>query len=464
MDSYKKDERMAPISEYAAHIPHASGCYLYRDSSHTVIYVGKAVDLKKRVGQYFSRDNQTSKKTRQLVTHIAGIETIQTATEFDALLLEAKLIRQYQPKYNSIAKDDKSPLYIALTLSETLPRLLFVRGKVIDSHFFSEKDRVFGPFQSGRVAKMMVRSIRRSIPYCIQKIRNGKPCFYAHLGLCDPCPSVIVKLERYTEKQEKTKTYRRNIFRIADILSGKTRHVLKQMQKDMKELSDNEKYENALTTKQHIDLLYALYTRRYDVSLYTDNTQGLESVGRHETAQLGRVLVHVFPEISPLQRIECIDISNTGGAFATGSLVVLTNGIIDPGEYRRFRIKRQRTPNDSAMIAEVLTRRFSHPEWPIPDLLVVDGGKPQVASASDTMSLLHRAIPIIGLAKRREEIIVLKDKKYITLRLPLTNPSLHLLERIRDEAHRFARKYHRHLRQKGSLSHGTSYIRGLTEV
>ncbi|MBI3577024.1 GIY-YIG nuclease family protein [Candidatus Gottesmanbacteria bacterium] len=417
-------------------LPHRPGVYLYRDINKTVLYIGKAVDLAKRVKQYFSRDDAVGEKTARLVSQIVTIEIQTVPTEFDALLLEAQLIRKYLPKYNVVARDDKSPLYVVITLGESLPRVLQLRKSQLQQAFqghplkMASKRAIFGPFQSGRVVRDLLRTIRTIIPYCTQKQRNGKPCFYTHLGLCNPCPSAITSLK---DKQR----YRSNMFRIRDIFAGKSVRVISALQKEMEDLAKKEQFEKADRVKRQVLALIALQERRLDPLLYIQkDADGLD--------ELRTLLAAHIPTLGRLSRIECIDISNLAGKEATGSLVVLTDGFADTNQYRRFRIHTKNAPNDVAMVAEVLTRRLNHPEWPYPDLLVIDGGKPQVAAAQGVTD----EIPIIGLAKRFEEIIVGKEKEFITLRLPLNNPAIHVLQRIRDEAHRFAKGYHLLLRRK----------------
>lgn len=415
------------------------GVYLFKNSKGIVIYVGKAVNLTRRVKQYF-QDATLGTKSLILVSHIASVKTIETASEFDALLLEAKLIQHYKPKYNSVAKDDKSPLYICLTLSEHLPRVLYVRGRQLTFFTSRRGDCIFGPFGSARIAKSIMRDIRRSVPYCTQKRRDGRLCFYSHLGLCAPCASYIAKLSAGVVKQRLLHEYRRNFTRLKDILSGHSPLVIKEMLDDMKNLAVQNLFEQAHIKKRQIEALYQLYFRHHDVSLYIHRQDALSSMGQNEQDELAKAL-----GIPIDRRIECIDISNTSGRNATGSLVVSEDGIVDPMQYRKFRIRTNPPaggPNDVAMMEEVLARRFAHPEWPYPDLIVVDGGKPQLGRARAVLSRMNIKIPVIGLAKRREEIYTDKGP----LRLPLTSPALHLLQRLRDEAHRFALSYHRKLR------------------
>lgn len=445
------------FSHVVKKLPHAPGVYIYRDKTGIIIYIGKAKDLKKRVSQYFQRDDAVGPKTRLLVSQIASIETIGTASELDALLLEAKLIHDYTPKYNVVLKDDKSPLYILLTISEPLPHVTTLRRSDLPKRM-KKDDALFGPFQSAGVVRSLLRQLRHTIPYCTQKKRTGRACFYSHLGLCNPCPSSIEKLPDGADKQSFTRQYRANIFRLKDILSGKSTTVLKDLEKDMKAAAQADRFEEAGALRDHIQNLYGMLARRYDPMLYISSDAAVEDIYENEMTNLRDALRVFIPDIRIPRRIECIDISNTGGAYATGSLVVLTNGKKDTAEYKRFRIRRKNVPNDFAMIAEVVTRRFSHTEWPMPDLLVIDGGKGQVMAALQTLAIIlserkrvegSTSIPIIGLAKRFEEIIIpLPGSRWKVLRLDLTSPALHVLERVRDEAHRFAITYHRLLRKK----------------
>lgn len=427
-------------------IPHCPGIYMFRDQKQNVLYVGKARDLAKRVRSYFQKQADIDWKGQQL-THLArSVETIETLSEFDALLLESKLIRRHMPKFNVAAKDDKSPIYIVLTISDELPRMLFARKTSLAKHAMHATDKVFGPFQSARVARTVMRDLRRIIPFCVQKQRDGRPCFYTHLGLCNPCPSVIAKITDPKKRALLRREYRKNIIRLQNLLNGKSSLVLRQMELEMRNAARRNEFEKAAALRNHIQALYGLLEHHYDPSMYLDYP-GTTDMYDNELRYLMQAMQIPFPE-----RIECIDISNLGGRQATGAVVVLTRGRPDKKWYRRFRIRTVVGSNDVSMIREVIRRRFRHAEWPQPDLLLVDGGKPQVRAATEEATKENRRIPIAGLAKRREEIIMLKGGKFLTFRLPLNSPALHVLERIRDEAHRFAISYHRLLR---AISFGT---------
>lgn len=431
---------MHKSSELLTRVPHGPGIYKFINRSGVILYVGKAVDLAKRVRQYFVTDDALNPKIKALISQIRSVETTQTVSEFDALLLEAKLIHDYAPKYNSIAKDDKSSLYILLTLSESLPHVRLVRKHSVSA--VGSKDVLFGPFQSGRVARTLLKSLRRVVSYCTQKERNGIPCFHFHLGLCTPCPSVINKMTDENEKLSKTRMYRRNIFRLRDILSGKSSSVLHAMSKRMDQLAGKEEFEEAITVRNQYSALTNLLKRHYDPSLYFSYAESTQQ----ELMRLATMLSVYYPSIKKPVRIECIDISNIGDQYATGSLVVLADGMPDTSLYRRFKIRTVTRQNDPAMIAEVLKRRLRHTEWPYPDLMIVDGGKTQLKKARQVLAELRLMIPVIGLAKRQEVVIIPLDTGYRTLHLSYTNPALHVIQRIRDEAHRFALSYHRKLR------------------
>lgn len=447
---------MEDLTQTLKALPHEPGVYLYRNADREVIYVGKAVDLSRRVRQYFQSRDAVGEKTRRLVSDIEHIDIIPTTSEFDALLLEAKLIRQYLPKYNVISKDDKSPLYVVLTLSEPLPRLLLVRKSDLPPYEAARGNAIYGPFQSGFTLRNILRQLRRIVPYCTQKERRGNPCFYTHLGLCDPCPGVIVRLQG-TEKTRAAIRYRRNFRRLHALFEGRLGLVAGEYERDMRKYAAARQFEQAAAIRDRLAGIKLLSSHRYDPQVFLE--QGAEDIYAEELSDLRGHLTAFFPNLSDLHRIECIDISNLSGTHAVGSLVVLQHGKPDTASYRRFRIRSVRGISDVAMIREVVRRRLAHPEWPYPDLLLIDGGKPQVAAAD---GIVHRTFPLAGLAKREEEVIIPIHPGFSTLRLPLSGRALKVLMRIRDEAHRFAITYHKTLRTRAFVG-ATSKSRRLTD-
>ncbi len=448
---------METPQEALTRLPHAPGVYLFYDGAGHVIYVGKAIDLARRVRQYFQTDSALGLRTGLLVESVARIETRTTVSEFDALLLEATLIRRYRPKYNSIAKDDKSPIYVYIAVREELPHVALRRKSSLPDLATQKRERgtVIGPFLSAHVARDIMRALRHVSPYCTQKQRNGKPCFYTHLGLCRPCPSVIAKIEQGPQRAAFVKSYRRNVLRIRAILLGRSRAVIRTMETDMKRAARANNFEEAGDYKKRLLALRHLVGHAGN-PIEFENAPGIRT-GLGLT-RLAALLKPFYSEFSYPHRIECIDISNLGGHQAAGSLTVLTDGKPDTNEYRRFRIRGSATPNDTAMIAEVVVRRLDHPEWPLPDLLVIDGGKGPVHAAQTILSERGVIIPVIGLAKRNEEIIVPVADAFQTLVIAYRDPALQILQTIRDEAHRFALLYHRKLRLGAWIDHAKHVV------
>lgn len=436
---------MENLKETLAVLPKEPGVYIYRNAEKTVIYVGKAVDLSRRVRQYFQREDAVGEKTVRLVAEINSIETIPTTSEFDALLLEAKLIRQYMPKYNVVSRDDKSYLYVVITLSEELPRLLLVRKGELQFYEHSTKNAIYGPFQSGYALRGLLRQLRSIVPYCTQKERRGKACFYTHLGLCDPCPGIIVTLEGKAREQA-IHRYRSNMFRLNALFQGKTAWLVKEYEKEMRAYADALAFEKAGVIKERLQFLNGISAYRYDPQIFLD--QGATDIYQEELSELLLRMQRYFPELHTLHRIECFDISNLMGKQAVGSMTVLHDGRPEKREYRKFRITSVKGISDVAMMREVLTRRLAHTEWPFPDLLIVDGGKPQVETAKTVLTELGITLPFVGLAKREEELVIPEEKGFSILRLPLSGRAIKVVQRIRDEAHRFAITYHRLLRSK----------------
>ena len=440
---------MVDFQKKISTLPTTPGIYIYKDSTGTVIYVGKAVNLRRRVKQYFEKKETLSPKTKQLVDMIAHITTTKTITEFDALLLEATLIQKYQPKYNMIAKDDKSPIYIQIPKTEPMPRVTLARKP---NEHNSKKIFYAGPFQSTRVAKSILRSIRRCIPFCTQKIRNGKPCFYTHLGLCEPCPSAIEKYDNQTDKKLGIQLYRKNIFRVISILKGNILPIIKELTIEMEARSKIEQFEKAALIRDRIEHMKKLLQTHFDPELYMHDMVTIGETIEREAADLHDILLTAYPNVPEIHKIECIDISNTAGTLPVGSLVVMIDGVIDRAQYRRFTINDSIGPNDTAMIHEVVTRRLKHTEWPFPDLLLIDGGKGQVHAAQLALQQAGVFIPVVGLAKRYESLVLPIDNKRTLIHMQNDRPAIRLLIRIRDESHRFAVTYHKLKRAKGFLT------------
>ncbi|MCJ7740397.1 GIY-YIG nuclease family protein [Candidatus Microgenomates bacterium] len=423
-----------------SNLPELSGIYLFKDNGKSIIYVGKAKNLKKRVSSYFQKNIDRGVKTDLLVAEIDSLETIVTTSEFEALMLEAKLIHKFQPKYNLTAKDDRSYIYIKIT-DEEFPRIILARRD------HSTKGSTFGPFSSVKIAGEILKQIRNIVPYCNQKREIRRACFYAHLGLCHPCPGTRHNLSKTSYRLLK-KQYSANIRKIKLLLDGKVIRLEKELRTLIKQASSAEDFETASAYRNRLENLDLLTRHLYQPEEYLYNLDLAEAIRDRETADLATLLKNYFPQISTLPRIECYDISNLSGKNATGSMVTFQKGIPDKRYYRRFRIRAEEAPNDYLMIREVISRRLKHPQWPLPDLFVVDGGKPQFLAMQKELAAQNIQKPLVGLAKAYEELVLVANGKFIKVRLPPQSPALHLIQRLRDEAHRFAHNYHTMLRLK----------------
>lgn len=419
-------------------IPTTPGIYQFLNEEGEILYVGKAINLKNRVKSYFQK-NLLSPKTRQLVKQIKNIHTIKTESEFDALLLEARLIHTLQPKYNITWRDDKHPLYIKITTDE-FPKIQTVRRED------DKKSAYFGPFPSSRTVRQTLKFLREIFPYCSEKSIGKRPCFYSHIGLCEPCPNWISLLTG-SEYQKELKNYKKNIGMIRKVLDGKATSVVKQLEKQMNIYAQAMEFEKAAHIKRQLDKIEYLRQLRTPVKEYMKNPNLYDDLRHEELIELASVL-----GTGELSHIEGYDISNIQGSNATGSMVTFIDGEPEKSFYRRFKIRQKQTPDDTFMMHEMLIRRLSHQDWAYPDLIMVDGGKGQIHAAQHAMRQLHVSIPLIGLAKRLEEILIPQgEQEFKTIRLPESSKALHVLQRIRDEAHRFANTYHRTLRSKGMV-------------
>jgi len=417
------------LKEEIKNLARDPGIYQFYDDQNILLYIGKSVSIKKRVTSYFANKN-LGPKTNQLVSKIAKVKYIKVFSEFEALLLEADLIRTYKPFYNIQAKDDKSPIYITIT-KEEVPLINVVRKKNLE---YSKNLFIKGPFPSATTTKEILKTIRKIFPYCSHK-NPKKPCLYAHLGLC-PYP--------YGSDQAKEE-YKKTITNIKKLLSGKKTQLMRDLTAQMQSFAKENMFEQASEIKNQLQKL------EYLVTTYRDPIEFLHRPSLVDDLSLTRlkdIKEKLNLEKVPT-RIECYDISNISGKFATGSMVVFINGKSDKSQYRRFKIKVLDTPNDFEMMKQVLARRFKN-SWPKPNLIIIDGGKGQLSAALEVAKKYNQTMPIVSLAKRLEEIYT--SPKEDPISLPKESPARQLAQAIRDEAHRFAITYHRHLRSKNFIA------------
>lgn len=418
-------------------IPELPGVYQYRDRQKKIIYVGKAISLRKRVSSYF-KNNKLDQKTRLLVQNVNEIVIIPVDNEFEALLLEASLIKKYQPKYNIVAKDDRHYIYISVS-REIFPRIILTRG-----------EGNYGPFPSTKIARDILGLVRSIVPYCTQGSKIKRPCLYSHLGLCFPCPAFIRK-QSENEYDKLRSLYLKNIRQIKFMLHGRLHKIKSILEREMTQFSKNENFEEAAKLRDRLNNLEYLVSNYHVPALYMSNPNLLAQKYKTEHIELADILNKYYTQLNLLKRIECYDISNLQGKRAVGSMVTFIEGLPEKKLYRKFRIRETNRPNDFAMLREIFSRRLKHSEWSYPDLIIVDGGIPQLSVMEKVIEEFNLSIPIIGLAKRLEEIVVKSRNEYHKLKLPDNSSALHLLQRLRDEAHRFAHQYHEFLSSKELL-------------
>jgi len=441
-------------------LPHKPGIYLMKDRFGTVIYVGKARDLRKRVSQYFhpSRRLGWDLKFNALVEAIHDFDIHVVRSEPEAFLLEGKLIKEFHPRYNISFRDDKRFLMLKINLNDPIPNFTFTRLKKDDGA------RYFGPFSNSSALRNTLALVRRQFNLRGCRVftpgeADYKHCLYAHLKYCTaPCIGNVTR-EQYLEQ----------VLAACDFIAGQCHEMKDQLEVEMRKAATAQDFEKAASLRDLIrDLKETTKKERkfervpYTLPLAMDPQQDL--------AELAKVL----GLSAPPQRIEGFDISNISGTFAVASLVSFKHGRPDRANYRRFKIKTVEGQDDFASMAEVIFRRYSRlkkemedrrsemgtanqgkTQTPIsqllsanfPDLIMVDGGKGQLnAACAELVKLGLGKIPVIGLAKEFEEIYQPGESK--PLRLGLNHPAVKLLQRVRDECHRVANSYNAQLRIK----------------
>ncbi len=407
-------------------LPQKPGVYIYKNKQKKIIYIGKAINLKKRVSQYFQTDRALGYKTSHLVSEIADISFKTVNSEIEALVLESSLIKQYRPKYNSQLKDDKSYIYISIT-KDKLPIV-----KPVFKSTLNKDDIFYGPFPDSGSVKNLLKTIRHIFPYYSKK-HDTKKCLFCHIGLC-PGPNPNIK------------DYRSTISRIKKLLAGNFKKLIKDLTIEMKLASKLENFELAKTRRDQISSLNYVISGWKNLNHLYQDIEFTEDKYQKATDELKLILKPFFPNLVTINRIEAYDISNLGSKYFVGSMTVYKSGKVDHSLYRQFKINTKVTQDDQYMIKEVVYRRLKHHEWPYPELILVDGGKPQVSAALEALNLStidnqQSTICILGLAKKFETIVIKTQNDWQEINLPKNSPSLQLLQQLRNEAHRFANRY-----------------------
>ena len=436
-------------------LPLSPGIYLYKDQNEIIIYVGKAKKLKNRVKQYFQNIEQKDAKTKALINEITGLDYMEVESELEAFFLEAEMIRRYLPKYNILLRDDKSLNYIRIDYDSLYPTVVLTRRPLDDGA------KYFGPYLNGVQIKLALKFLRKIFPYAISKNQNKVTLDY-YLGL-DP---------GLGRNKTPLSVYRSNLRKLMMVIEGKQQKIETDLTKTMNQLAGHQKFEAAAKVRNQLIALKQL------------NDQVM--FHRHEFSDLKKdeaitQLMTLLNLENLIQRIEGYDISHMSGTNVVASMVVFINGVSSKVDYRKFKTKIDHN-NDFYNMKETIFRRFSDKNlsnWGQPDLILIDGGKGQLSAAIEARNLRKNfQVPFIGLAKKNEQIIIQQSsldgqpaslielnqefvKKYniiiqqtdnfLVLNIDKNLALIKLLQRVRDESHRFAVSYHSVLKRQNSL-------------
>ncbi|HRZ87404.1 MAG TPA: excinuclease ABC subunit UvrC [bacterium] len=423
---------MSRIREKLKKLPLSPGVYIMRGADGGIIYIGKAVSLRKRVSSYFQKKGYVEPKTRAMAADVADLECVPLKSEEEALLLEAKLIREFQPKYNIALRDDKRYPMLRLSMNETFPRFTIVRFPKDDGAEY------FGPYTDSTGLKKVVMLIQgifklRGCSHPVLQKEHAKHCMYAKIGAClRPCLGEI-----------SPEAYRDLIGEAVLIVQGYGARLIGRLKLEMRRRALLHEYEEAAKLRDSIrglDSVIGSYARNINMyrRIAPDLRRGLDELGR-------ALSLACAPEW-----IEALDISNISGVMAVGAVAVFRNGVPSTDDYRRFRIKEVEGIDDYRMMQEMVRRRYSRLKeggGRLPGLILIDGGKGHLSAALSVLDGLGLAgMPVASIAKQNEEVFLPgRDEPVI---LEKDSPALYLLQHIRDEAHRFAITYHRRIRSK----------------
>ena len=386
------------LSFQAKKAPLSPGIYIFKDRKNNILYVGRAVNLRRRVMQYFQR--QADFRIREMVGLATSLKFKKTKSVLEAIILEANLIKKYWPKYNIKDRDDRSFIYIIIPETD-YQQPFIIRGKEIENQKLAIRNfHIFGPYQSLSLVKSALKIIRRIFPYSTCGPFCGKPCFDYQIGLCPGlCIGAISK-----------KDYRKNIKNLILFLKGERKKLIEKLKKE------NPEKINAL---EHIQ----------DVALFQREELGIRN------KELG----------SLAKRIEGYDVSHLSGKETYGSMAVSVNGKPDKSQYRLFKIKEASASDDLAALKEIIIRRFNHKEWQYPNLILIDGGRPQINYVEKALKKMSIDIALVGISKYGGDELIFSKNINKSIR-EIIQLSKNILLKLRDEAHRFALKSSRRKR------------------
>jgi len=443
-------------------LPAQPGVYFHKDASGEIIYVGKAASLRNRVRQYFQASRRRDPKTEVLIAEIVDTDWITVESELDALFVEAEMVRRYMPRYNILLRDDKSSVYIRINYDDPHPSVTYTRRPLDD------KAKYFGPYFNGVEVRRALRHLRRAFPYSTHTgVLPKRACLQFHLGLC---PGI-------EENKTSLNDYRANLRKLMQYLRGERQQLMERMEKDMERAAKKQDFEGAAHIRNQYFSVKALSKQ-----IVFSDKEFLDISKDRGLQGLADLLGIPVP-----RRIEGYDISHMQGTDNVASMVVFANGIPDKASYRKFKMRLPGN-NDFGHMEEAITRRCSEKnrkDWGLPDLFLIDGGKGQLAAAAKARDAAGIARPMIGLAKREEEIVVHIEKSqvnvsqvelrkhnaivhesedFVMILLSHNSDIVKLLQRVRDESHRFAVSYHSVLKGKRQVASLLDDIPGIGPV
>lgn len=431
------------LKQKLEHLPISPGIYFHKSNTGEIIYVGKAAVLKNRVKQYFQSSRGFDNKTLALVNEIYDVDWIETESEVDALFLESEMVKRYMPRYNVLLRDDKSQTFVRIDLKSEWPMVSFTRNPLDDGAEY------IGPFYNAFALKKALRYLRKVFPYLTSTPKPGQSKLNEDLGLSP----------RMSDGSE---LYKLNLRRLIKYIRGDRSGLVIEIEKEMKRAAKDHDFERAVILRNRLGYMKELQRR----VMFGDD----EFLNISKDMALSD-LAELLGLKSSLRRIEGYDISHMSGTNVVASMVVFQNGASSRADYRKFKTKVQKN-DDFWQMNETITRRFSATNiksWGMPDLVLIDGGKGQLDAALQARDSLGQEPPFIGLAKKREQIVVdlrrsnveinetvlsrldgwtEKGESFVLINLPHSTHIIKLLQRIRDESHRFAVSYHTVLKRK----------------
>ena len=441
-DNFSMDDRLEKLAAKARDLPKSPGVYLMKDDKGRVIYIGKSASLRERVSSYFQAGTRLEHKKSGLIDHIVDFEVIQTDSEVEALLAENRLIKDVQPRYNARLLDDKTYPYLMVTTGEEFPGVFVTRQPRTDGV------KLYGPFTNVHALKEAVTLLQKVFKFrtCHLDISESddnrrffRPCLLYPIKQCTaPCAAKISK-----------ETYRSDVTRLLRFLDGGKDGVLRTMEKEMLQASQDRNYELAARLRDEIKALTALGQRAakgeqeywQPEAFVTDPKEGIEKL--QEALSLAE----------PPRIVEGIDIAHLQGGETVGSKVCFIDGVPFKDGYRRYKIRHGQGNNDYLSIQEVVGRRYREAGASnelFPDVILIDGGLGQLHAAMDVFKTMDVKPPMVISLAKKEELLYVQARSE-PARLSRSNAGLRLLQYIRDEAHRFAQHYHHILRRKSQL-------------